>query len=291
MDASAMVNKIVVVSLSVLALWIGGAVIARKDPRVAQRPSTAQDKAGRQDPCSCGERRERYQPAPRIALSADQRTDVAKTFENLLHAYTNGQYTAMRTVMETIPAVVTNMPERDFSEAVNPLRTALKSRFLFADDLQPFAGADDFEAFARLNLDVIRFLGDIYIRRGGNSRLPLVSESQTLKQFMRWKDLFHQQNDLDGERVADTFIAEWVGQIESDNGFTRRYMRFQVNLQRSLVQEGKMTLDELSHYVKSYADGLIRLGYTPKWLSEFDDLSKAAKSDGNVATQDVGVSK
>ena len=38
-----------------------------------------------------------------------------------------------------------------------------------------------------------------------------------------------------------------------------------------------MTAEQLSKEVKEYAKGIIHLGYTPKWLSEFDDLSEAVK--------------
>ena len=40
---------------------------------------------------------------------------------------------------------------------------------------------------------------------------------------------------------------------------------------------GVRSLEQLSEFVKENAKGLIRLGHTPKWLSEFDDLSEAVK--------------
>ena len=54
-------------------------------------------------------------------------------------------------------------------------------------------------------------------------------------------------------------------------------MWFEVDLQWDSYNVGVRTVEQLSSFVKEYAKGLINLGYTPKWLSEFDDLSEAVK--------------
>ena len=79
------------------------------------------------------------------------------------------------------------------------------------------------------------------------------------------------------EKTSDVLINEWKEQIEDINGFTRQFMWYQVDLQWRNYHEGTWTLAQLSDWTKRYANGLIRLGYTPKWLSEFDDLSEAVK--------------
>ena len=276
MGTSIMVRKYIIFVFAV-ALAIGVAAIVCLSHSVRCRHALAQENACVYYSCPDGDRVVRCHPPLRTAITVAESNEVAKVFESLLAAYTNGQLATVRMSLDMVPGVVTNMPDQDFAVAVYPLVSALKNGFMFAEKLQRFDGLSDFEEYARINLDLIRFLGDAYVRRGGECGLLYVYDSQTLGQFMRYRDMFHERGLVECEHAAERYIAEWKDQIESEYGFTRRYMWFQVDLQWPLYNEGRMTLDELSRHVKSYAAGLIRLGYTPKWLSEFDDLSEAVK--------------
>ena len=213
----------------------------------------------------------------RIPFPPSQSNAIAVAFARMAEVYERDDGETMLAVMEDIPDVVTNMPDQALALAIKPIQSALDRRFIHAESLFEFSSGLDFERFGRANMEIVRYFGNLYLRRGGDCELLFVYDSQTLKQLMRYKDMFHAKDMLDCERAADMLIAEWVEQIESKDGFTRRYMWFQVDLQWPRYHEGKMTIDELSKLVKSYADGLIRLGYTPKWLSEFDDLTEALK--------------
>ena len=213
----------------------------------------------------------------RIPVTPAQSNAIAVAFARMAEVYERDDGEAMLAVMEDIPDVVTNMPDQALALATKPVQSALARRFIHAESLFEFSSRLDFERFGRSNMEAVRCLGNLYLRRGGDCELLFVYDSQTLKQLMRYKDMFHAKNMLDCEQTADKLIADWVDQIESKDGFTRRYMWFQVDLQWPRYHEGKMTIDDLSKSVKSYADGLIRIGYTPKWLLEFDDLTKALK--------------
>ena len=276
MDTSIMVRKCIIFAFA-FALAIGVAVIVYWSHSAKYRHALVQDNVRVCYSCPDVDRTVRYHPPLRKPISIAESNEVAKVFASLLAAYTNGQCVALKTSLDMVPDVVTNMPDQDFAVAVHPLRSALKDSFMFAEKLREFDSLPDFDEYMRINLYLIRFLGDAYVRRGGECGLLYVYDSQTLGQLMRYRDMFHERGLLECEHAAEMYIAEWKDQIESENGFTRRYMWFQVDLQWPLYSERRMTLDGLSRYVKSYAAGLIRLGYTPKWLSEFDDLSKAVK--------------
>ena len=271
-----MVRKYIIL-ISAAALVIGVVAIVYRSHSAKHCHALAQDNVSVYYSCPDGDRVVRYHPPVRTAISAAESNEIERVFAGLLAAYTNGQREAVRMYLDMVPGVVTNMPDQDFAVAVHPLRSAIRNGFMSAEKLREFDSLSDFEQYARINLDLIRFLGDVYVRRGGDCGLLYVYDSKTLGQLMCYRDMFHERGQLECEHAAETYIAEWKNQIESEDGFTRRYMWSQVDLQWPLYNEGRMALEGLSRYVKSYAAGLIRLGYTPNWLSEFDDLSKAVK--------------
>lgn len=144
-------------------------------------------------------------------------------------------------------------------------------------DLKEFATSRDFTQYCRINIEFALFLGNVFLMREDYESPMSQLDFRVLRVLLRYKDDFHAKGRTDLEQTVDGFISEWESQIESENGFTRQYMWYQVDLQWACYNNGDWTLDQLSDWTKRYAKGLIRLGYTPKWLSEFDDLSEAVK--------------
>ena len=225
----------------------------------------------------------RVLPPVRVPLTQAQSNELAGAFGRMAEAYRRGDRDAMLTCAHRLPDVVTNIPDRAFAQLVSPLARPLLYEFAHTDgrmphELKDFEGVKDFESYVRINLDLAMFLGNMYLKRGRYDNCPLpILDAAVLEQLLLYKHKFRVAERFDMEKVADEYIKEWHGQIESENGFTRQYMWFQVDLQWSTYNKGGMTVEQLSDFVKRYARGLVRLGYTPKWLSEYDDLSEAVK--------------
>jgi len=219
----------------------------------------------------------RYQPPKRVHVTAEQSNAVARAFNEIVASYRKGDISAMRTRIAEMPDVVSNMTEKAFVGPAFAAVHAMEEGFTMSRDLKEFATPMDFTRYCRINIEFALFVGNVFLTREDYESPMSQLDFRVLEVLLRYKDDFHVKGRMDLERSVDGFISEWESQIESENGFTRQYMWYQVDLQWPCYNDGDWTLTQLSDWAKRYAKGLIRLGYTPKWLSEFDDLSEAEK--------------
>ena len=202
---------------------------------------------------------------------------VAKVFARILESYENQDIEGMNTAMECVPDIVSNMQKKVFGQLSRPLRVALREQFLERKSPMDFSGVDKLSAYLRANFDLTLFLGNIALEREDFETMVELYDALVLSQLLNYKKNYSAQGSDELEKCVDGFIEEWHRQIESENGFTRQCMWFQVDLQWPNYNEGRWSAAQLSQFVKKFAGKLVSLGYTPKWLSEFDDLSEAVK--------------
>ncbi len=219
----------------------------------------------------------RYKPPKRVPVTAEQSNAVARAFNEIVASYREGDISTMRTRIAEMPDVVSNMTEKAFVGPAFTAVHAMEDGFTMPKDLKEFATSRDFTQYCRINIEFALFLGNVFLMREDYESPMSQLDFRVLQVLLRYKDDFHAKGRMDMELAVDSFISEWETQIESENGFTRQYMWYQVDLQWACYNDGEWTLAQLSEWAKRYAKGLVRLGYTPKWLSEFDDLSEAVK--------------
>ena len=219
----------------------------------------------------------RVQTPKRIPITPEQSNMVAKVFARILESYENQDIEGMNTAMECVPDIVTNMQKKVFGQLSRPLRVALREQFLERKSPMDFSGVDKLSAYLRANFDLTLFLGNIALEREDFETMVELYDALVLSQLLNYKKNYSAQGSDELEKCVDGFIEEWHRQIESENGFTRQCMWFQVDLQWPNYNEGRWSAAQLSQFVKKFAGKLVSLGYTPKWLSEFDDLSEAVK--------------
>ena len=205
---------------------------------------------------------------PQYNMSEAQSNELASALEAISRAYDGGEVKQLRDRMQACPQTMTNISDWVFVALSRPLCKNFGERFLMAEPMKDFTELNDFKNYVELNFEMARFFGGIDLARGGYSGYLILLDKCTLKQLKRYKDKFHTEGQKELEACADKYIAEWIDQIESENGFTRKYMRFQVRLQYGRVEEERMTYEQLLDAVRDYATGLVRGGYTPKWLDE-----------------------
>ena len=219
----------------------------------------------------------RVKPPARIPVTPDQSNDVAKAFAKIASGYLNGDVAEMNSGVASLPAVVTNMPDKLFATLARPVADGLKKSFLDLGYPMEFSSAEDLESYVDCSMNLAIIWGNLYLRRDVYDGPVEILDVAVLRRLLFYRDCFRQGGQREFEAVMDGFISKWHDQIESENGFTHQRMWFQVDLQWVHCSVGEWTPADLSAYVKSFAAPLVNLGYTPKWLSEFDDLSEAVK--------------
>ena len=276
---ASMVKKCMIPVAFVLVAAVGVGLVKftpHKPRRLARTPRSGQVYYGTDN--SGAPFAYRYRRPARVPVTSVQSNAVAKAFEGVARAYVEGDGKRMRACMESLPDVVTNMPDKLFTHLVHPISEALCDGFINPRELlKDFVSVADFEEYLRNSIDIAVFWGNSYAMREDFASPVEFLDVAVLRKLLIYKERFRNAGRPEMEKCADRFIQQWQNHIESEDGFTRKYMLFQVDLQWCTYKCGDRSLEQLSAFVKGKANGLIRLGYTPKWLSEFDDLSEAVK--------------
>jgi len=206
-----------------------------------------------------------YQPTP------VQRTVVSNAFCKILFAYEGERVEDLRDSIARLPAVATNFEYWAMRDVSKEAYGCYYHGFLLSRDDRDFATPFDFDRYAELNIIMGKFLGELLVKRRDYSGYLKRIDRCTLVRLNRYKSKFHLEGRAELEKRADVYIADWKSQIESENGFTRCYMRSQVSTQFSHVLRGEWTCKRLLEIVRHEADDLsVMAGYTPKWLKEFE---------------------
>ena len=70
--------------------------------------------------------------------------------------------------------------------------------------------------------------------------------------------------------IVNQMYARCVSHIESENGFTRRWLRREMANELWLVRRGLLRSEDMPARARACVRLMIELGYTPKWIDEFD---------------------
>ena len=210
------------------------------------------------------------QYAPRIiALSDEVRTKLLSANEEIARCYTNEQLEAMREAMMKMPMENDFVSWQTAPEIDAPIQNSFGRRFIWSVEQRPFATSEAFERFARMNIDLALFYGNVNIRRKNFEQASLI-EYKTLVQFKAYEGSFQKSGRPELAETARHFIELWIEQIESANGLTRQAARYAVKQNTVLaeaISPGRGSSHEKAiRCARASAIGLIKSGYTPKWL-------------------------
>ena len=205
-------------------------------------------------------------------------------YRKAVEAYQARDLIALRTAL----SLCNNCP----IEIEKILLSPFNRSFLRTDMLQEFSRVEDFECFAWANIEVAMFFGRSCFR-GKEFEIPICIEYLTFLRFRKYKEKFHAGGKKDLEQVAQRFMDLWIAHIESPEGFTRIGVRGMIRQQTELVdaarpgcgmsQKGAISLGRVM------TRGLIRCGYTPKWLDkDFPPLPEEKESKGAEASNNTG---
>ena len=150
--------------------------------------------------------------------------------------------------------------------------------FLRTDILQDFERVEDFVRFSWVNTEVSMFFGMLYARGREFDVLTCLEELSFLR-FRKYKEKFHTEGKKELEQMAQRFMDLWIAHIESPEGFTRIGLRALVRkgteLSEAMRPGSGLPQKSVIEFGRGMTMGLVRCGYTPKWLdAEFPLPSK-----------------
>jgi hypothetical protein len=213
---------------------------------------------------------EKYEPPSfNKTVSDEKKREIADLFKKIAYAYDNEQIDLMREYISIMSTDYCALPFEDRNQVDAPFE--FKKRILWSDKLRTFSDVEAFERFARINIEAALFEGEMgtLLRRDFGAYV----EGTVLVRLIQYKKKFANEGLTELEASAEKFISYWTSFIESDNGFTKRFVNLIVDqneLVRFIKPEESQTREEALRSARSFAQGIVRCGYKPKWLKDFE---------------------
>ncbi len=220
-------------------------------------------------------------------IAKESENELKAFFVQVTDAYTNRNYEIVRKQIANVPETLYDVTRQVYQDAINPFCTVFMDEvlwksggFLESLPLPVFENAQELSTYLRVNTDVALFLGRTFIKRKEWIHPLDFLESAALMQLGRYRRMYLHEGKSDHVEVVDRFTHEWQQHIESEDGFTRQYMwhvvdRYVYEREHREISWKRHRLDtwlskeQIFRIARSEAEGLIKHGYTPKWIDEF----------------------
>jgi len=195
--------------------------------------------------------------------------EVCMAFLRLADSYTNNHVMVFRDAVESFPKGAVNLPYNIYLELSKTFTTFLDRRFLFNAELCEFSNVKNFRDYIEVNIMAVTMLGNQLVKRHRCTGQLALYDTHTLKRLMQYRDKFRRDKRGDLEQEANKYIANWIMFVNSEDGFTRHFTFFAVDLQWRCVEAGERTRDDVFRtVVADCLRGLGRLDCHPKWIEE-----------------------
>lgn len=225
----------------------------------------------------------------RHKCSEDEVSEISGFYDKLIGFYSEAKHADMVDLIGSVPVAVNTADESVMDEVNGRLMAIFQKDFGARNKILDFEDPKAFDEYCKLNLAVVRFLGSVAMKRGICTAVEARWELVALEKLKQYKEKFEKDGCVEFLDIADRHINHWIAQIESKCGLTRAAAWFQVSLQYGRIYDCGMSCEDLLGMGRREAAGLIRIGYTPKWLDEmhigkidFRVRSEDSKSATNV---------
>jgi len=189
--------------------------------------------------------------------------------KTIVTAYESGHTNGLEKYYGTVKRLELGVTIDNTEEVWNGLYRELHDSFLWTRYLLDFDTETDFAYFLKVNYDLSMYHGERLADRQSFELLTKVEEL-ILDTLLRYRDKFKRAGKDDCAKVAEQYLQLLERHIESGDGFTRKGVRNIVWLNTEYVRAVRPGF-EISKFssvrlARSYVLGLIKTGYTPKWL-------------------------
>lgn len=195
-----------------------------------------------------------------------------RSCNDILEAVSNGVCSALSEYAGVLSREAHSPRIGNCSSAETALEKVFNDSFLWRGNrLLEFDSISSLEVYLRINFELMIHYGNLNIRNGNLESLP-PKEYLALKTLNDYKKKFQQEMKTEYERLVDLCMKSLVEHIESPDGFTRICARYVVCMNTDLanaMKPGKGVNHESAMKIgRAVALGLVRNGYTPKWLDK-----------------------
>lgn len=228
---------------------------------------------------------EKFRSSWRVGSYAEDSMFV-RSCNDILAAVSNGVGSAFSDYADVLSKETHSPKIGNCSSAENALEKVFNDSFLWRGDrLLEFEGMTALEVYLHVNFELLIHYGNLNIRNGRLETLP-AKEYLALKTLNDYKNKFQKEGKTGCERLVDFYKKSLIEHIESPDGFTRIGANYMVRQNTDLanaLKPGKGLSHESAMKIgRAVVQGLVRNGYTPKWLDkEFPLPEKDGKDNGN----------
>ena len=204
----------------------------------------------------------------RLPVTSLQSNNVVAAFSRVETACRKCCLSELQKSIADIPSCVTNLNAWAYRDVSRRLTGLVWENFLAPQGIREFDTLEDLIAFLAVGKCTVRFLGDTYLKRAEYPEELMAFDLYTLKTLKHYAEQLNTEGPKEILDKIQMMIRDWEDGIDSESGFTHLYMRHQVALQYPHVEEGCWTVEKLFEIVRRNADGLIKIGHTPRWLDK-----------------------
>ena len=187
---------------------------------------------------------------------------LRELYDAIVKAYVNNQEEAMLRAMTRVQNHW-GAKSRLYFDCDYLLELLYSESFLNEGSPRPFNSLAEFEQFLSLNTRMAYFLCGCEYKMGEShsdfTRGKL--ECKTYLALKKYADKFRTEGKKDFAAAAQKHLNAWVAYLESEHAFVYRLTYY-------YRDHGKNARDG----VRTAVSELIKNGYTPKWLDEFEDF-------------------
>ena len=230
---------------------------------------------------------ESFDPFLGQPIAKESENELKEFFVQVTDAYTNRNYEIVRKQIANVPETLYIVTPQVYRDTITLFCTVFMEEvlwksggFMESQPLPVFENARELSTYLRANTDVALFLGRTCIKRKEWGYPLDILEPAALMQLGRYRRMYLHEGKNDHVEVVDRFTREWQQHIESEDGFTRQYMWHVVDsyvyarerrerIWRRYRLDTWLSKEQIFRIARGKAEGLIKRGYTPKWLDEF----------------------
>lgn len=214
---------------------------------------------------------EKFRSSWRVGSYAEDSMFV-RSCKDILSVVSNGVCSALGDYADALSGEGHSLKIGNCRSAENALETVFNDSFLWRGGrLLEFDSISALDAYFRINFELMIHYGNLDIRNGNFETLP-PKESLTLKTLNDYKEKFQKEGKPECEHLVDLYLKSLIEHIESPDGFTRIGARYVVGMNTDLANAMKpgrgVNRESAVKIGRAVVQGLVRCGYTPRWLDE-----------------------
>ena len=201
-------------------------------------------------------------------LDPVRREKIATVVEKVSLAYRQHQGASISQVrVADLVSMAGGCPESSFYHLILPL-VELLQRGLCEPQSTRFDSEDELRAALEARWATIELLGGTLLARRDFDGSLMFLETWYLQMLTDSRKYYEARGAVDCLNIVNQMHARCLSHIESENGFTRMWLRREMENELWLVRRGLRSSEDVPTRARTCVRLMIDVGYTPKWLDE-----------------------